>query len=419
MAFKILHTADWHIGQTLNGWTRSFEHRQFFAELKELVCAHNVDAVIVAGDVFDNQNPSAQASRMLYEALADLHHVRPHLQVVLVAGNHDPAGRLEAPGVLFERIGVHVCGGIRRDETGVDLSRHLVSLKDKNGVARACVLALPFPRAADLPGLHLAHEGEEGSPVVAAVRTLYDDATQRALLAANGLPLIATGHLHVGGAEESEGAERRILIGGEHAVPHSIFTEELAYVALGHLHKPQKVGRENIRYSGSPFPLSVAEQHYKHGLDLICFEDGASTPTLERLPLSRSVPFYRLGGSEGARLEDVPKLLEELPLDAELPVEQRPFVHVDLCPQVSSHGLKAQVEQMLEGFAVRGAGVAIKRKVRARAAQADVSEADSMAALAQMNPRDLFLQVFEEVHGEAASSVHQELFTKAVAENEQ
>ena len=86
--FKIIHTADWHIGQTLRGFSRESEHRAVFAELVHLVAAEEVDALIVAGDVFDTQNPAGEAQRLLYDLLGRLHEVRPKLTIVMTAGTY-------------------------------------------------------------------------------------------------------------------------------------------------------------------------------------------------------------------------------------------------------------------------------------------------------------------------------------------
>ncbi|MDD7910272.1 exonuclease SbcCD subunit D [Pseudovibrio exalbescens] len=412
MTLRVLHTADWHIGQTLNGWSRTFEHQAFFKQLTELVKAHDVDALVMAGDVFDNQNPSADATRLFYEALAELREVNPQFISVITAGNHDPAGRIEAPGVLFERIGVHALGMVHRHDEALDVDRHLVPLTGKDGRVEAYVLAIPFPRASDLP--RVSEEGEtEGSVVVRAVRALYEDAVARARERIADAPLIVTGHLHVWGAEESEGAERRILVGGEHAIPHSVFDESLAYVALGHLHKPQKVGRETIRYSGSPFPMSVTEQAYQHGVVLL--EVDGDKVTWERLPLERPVPFYRLGKGECLQLDEVPGALDALGLDEDLPIDQRPFVHVDLKPQVSGAGLRAELDRLLKGYPVRAAGLSVVRKDRSAP---EITEAEALVRLHELEPVDLFKTAFEAAHGVAPEASHLELFHRAAAEIE-
>ncbi|WP_444464985.1 exonuclease subunit SbcD [Rhodobacter capsulatus] len=269
---RLLHTADWHIGQTLNGWTREAEHRAFLTRLGEILVAERVDALLVAGDVFDGLNPSGEAQRLLYTALAGYLRANPRLQIVLSAGNHDPAQRLEAPEAMLRELGVHVLGTLTRGpEGGIDLDRHLIALRDGAGAVRAHLLALPFLRQADLPGLRLGAE-EDGAE--AAVRALLAETVARAAVRAKGLPLLAMAHLTCAGGLESAGAERRILIGGDHAVPPDVFPPALAYVALGHLHKPQSLDGGRLRYSGSPFPLSATEIGYDHGVTLLDLAHG-------------------------------------------------------------------------------------------------------------------------------------------------
>lgn len=168
---RILHTADWHIGQTLNGWSREYEHQVVCDALCDVIVAEGVDALLIAGDVFDGINPSGEAQRLLYAAIAGFLRVNPRLQIVITAGNHDPAQRLEAPEAVLNELGVHVLGTLRRDAADVDLQRHLIPLRDSTGTVRAHVLAVPFLRQADLPGLQLGATGGAESVVTAAVRS--------------------------------------------------------------------------------------------------------------------------------------------------------------------------------------------------------------------------------------------------------
>ena len=143
---KILHTADWHIGQTLAGFGREAEHRTALAQLVDLAAEEAVDAVIVAGDVFDTLNPSAEAQRLYFDTLVAFRRARPQAPIVVVAGNHDPAGRLEAPRELFALANLHVVGTIARAGNAYDLARHLVPVRDATGAVAAQILAVPFPR---------------------------------------------------------------------------------------------------------------------------------------------------------------------------------------------------------------------------------------------------------------------------------
>ena len=404
---RILHTADWHIGQTLNGWSRDAEHRAFLDHLGAVIEDHAVDALLVAGDVFDGINPSGDAQRLLYGALAGFLRRRPGLTIVMIAGNHDPAARLEAPQPVLRDLGVHVLGTLHRTADGVDMDRHLIPLRDAGGTLRAHVLAVPFLRAADLPGLSLGAEGAGESSVVAATRALHAQMTQAALARAEGLPLLAMGHLTCAGGLESEGAERRILIGGEHAVPPDIYPPGLCYVALGHLHRAQGLDGGRVRYAGSPFPLSATEIPYDHGVTLIDLSDGL---THRHIPLPRPVPCLRLPDRGAMALADLAAALAALPHDPALPRDLRPFVHVTLRPDRPATALMAEATALIDAAPVRLAGLRIDRPEAAALPDAPPP------SLAETTPEALFLQAFAAAHGTDPDARHLAAFRDALAE---
>jgi exonuclease SbcD len=402
---KIIHTADWHIGQTLRGFSRELEHRAVFADLIQLVVERAADALIVAGDVFDGQNPSGESQRLFYDLLVGLNRARPTLTIIIVAGNHDAAGRLAAPGALLEQFGVHVVGNIARRDGKIDLGRHLIALKDASGAVAAHVLAASYPTAACLPPL--TQGGPAGSPIVRAVAALYGELFESAAPLRAGLPLIATGHLHVAGGLESEGAERRILIGGEHAIPADIFARhDAAYVALGHLHRAQAVGGPSIRYSGSLFPLSSAEQPYRHGVTLVTL-DGANVQT-EHIPLARPIPFLRLPDQGALRLDELADRLSGLDLDPLMPLERRPFLDIRLAREGLASGFRAEVDRLVENFPVRlvDARVAATPEAAAEAAQA----LEPLVPLADRDPEEMFKRAFEKRNRKPAGPEHLDAF---------
>ena len=397
---RILHTADWHIGQTLSGFPRDSEHLAFLDHLGSLIVAHEVDALLVAGDVFDTINPSGEAQRMLYSALAHYIRLRPGLTVVMIAGNHDPAARLEAPEAVLRELGVHVVGTIH-----ADLSRHLIPLADKTGV-KAHVLAIPFLRPADLPGLTLTSPGGGEGAVVNALRALHASMTAEALAVAGNLALLAMGHLTCIGGEESKGAERPIRIGGEDAAPPDIYPKALAYVALGHLHKPQSLDGGRLRYSGSPFPLSASEIPYEHGVTLI---DLGETLSHQHIPLPRPVPHLRLPAKGAMPLSDLPALLASLSLNPETPHGLRPFVNVTLSADRPASQLKAEAEAVLDQYPVRVASLVIDRAITPLPDTPPPS-------LNETTPEALFAQAFQHSHGFAPLAAHIAAFRDALAE---
>lgn len=403
---SILHTADWHLGQTLMGWSRDHEHETALAALVDVAVAREIDALIVAGDVFDTQNPSARAENLFYRTLVQLREAIPHLTMIVTAGNHDPAGRLEAPRPVLAALGIHAVGSVVRSAAGLDLDRHLIPLADRAGRVHAHALVLPYLGPAALPPIDRRSE-EPGSPVVRAVRDFHDTAIAAARARIADAPLVVTGHLAVGGALESEGAERRILIGGEHAVPTDLFPADLAYVALGHLHRPQAIGRPTLRYAGSLFPLSATERGYDHGVSLVTIAAGATT--VEHLSLPRPVPFLRLPERGAAAPEEIEALFAGLGLDPDLAVDRRPWVQLALRLDRPAPGLKAELDRVAEAFPIRLVGHTIERP---ETAPATAISGSAFVDLADRDPEELFRLAFARRHGVGPEPVHLDAFAE-------
>ena len=412
---RVLHTGDWHIGQTLRGFSRESEHEAVFGCLESIVVEREVDALVVAGDVFDSQNPSGESQARFYALMARLHAARPDMTIVITAGNHDAAGRLEAPRPLLEAIGVHVVGNVRRRDGAIDLQRHLVPVRSAGGDVAAQVLAVSYPTAACLPPLSsLGAERRIGetSPIVRAVRDLYGQLFEAARPRLAGLPLLVTGHLHVAGGLESEGAERRILVGGEHAVPADVFPEEARYVALGHLHRAQGLGAGQVRYCGSLIPLSAAEQPYRHGVTLVTLGTGAAE--IEHIEIPRPVPFLRLPASGDMPLGDLGDHLAALALDPDLPLEARPYIQVRLVREGLLPGYRAEVDRIAESFPVRVVDVRVS--VPPRAAIEILEPEAPPPRLSERDPEELFRLAYRAKWEEEPEPAHLDVFHRARAE---
>ncbi len=392
---RLLHTGDWHLGATLQGWSREGEHRAALKQLVDIAIERAVDAVIVAGDIFDSLNPSAEAQRLLYDTLRDLRAACPHATIALVAGNHDPAGRLEAPRALFEIAGVLSVGVVARQDGAFDTRAHLTPIRNRKGRVGAHLLALPFLRPGDLP---LAGEDVVGSPVIWSVRELYREAIAAARADIGAAPLIVTGHLHVAGGLESEGAERRILVGGEHAAPPDIFPDDVAYVALGHLHRPQRVGRDNIRYSGALIPMSKSEIDYRHGVTIVDIDDNGRA-TSEHVALTRGVAHLRLPPRGALAKDDIEPALEALAL-SECAVSARPFVYLSVTIDGPAVGLKAEIDALCEKYPLRLVSLSIERP------HVEPAGLATPQRLAERLPLDLFCEAFLQAHGAAPSAAH-------------
>ncbi|MCE8032672.1 exonuclease SbcCD subunit D C-terminal domain-containing protein [Halomonas sp. MCCC 1A11057] len=396
---KFLHTADWHLGQTFHGQERHAEHRLFLDWLLETLVEREADALLVAGDVFDVVNPSLQAQALLYDFIVSAHERLPMLDIVLIAGNHDSGNRIELPAPLMRRLRTHALGRVRwLDDGTLDAERLLVPLTDASGETCAWCLALPFLRPAEVTG-HVQPGDTEDDDRSGSARNDYVAGISRVheqLIAAarehrqRGQALVAMSHAHLHGAAVSEASERPIVIGGEESISAGLFPPDIAYVALGHLHRAQQVGEARIRYSGSPLPLDFSEVAYPHQVVEAVLE-GESLAATEAIPVPRPVAMYRVGPNE---LDAVLAELEVLPNDPTLPRERWPWLEVRVELSAPVPDLRAQVEAVLEGKAVR------LLRLERRLPQHEGGPASERVDLEQLGPRRLFQRTWEKQWGE-------------------
>lgn len=267
--FRVLHTADWHLGKTLCDHDRAPEHSRFLDFLLRVIEEEKVDALVVAGDVFDSANPPQAAERLYFDFIARLHALG-RCQVVITAGNHDSPTHLEAPRQLLRALNVHVAGVHDRDP-----GRTLVPLPSA-GDAQVVVAAVPFLRDRDLrTGVLGQSQDEIQQDLHRGLRECYGSvAAAAAHWRERNVPVLATGHLTMLGGNVS-GSERTIHIGGLGTIGPDLFDEVFCYGALGHLHRPQAVGgQERLRYSGSPVALSFGEAADHKEVRLLDFRAG-------------------------------------------------------------------------------------------------------------------------------------------------
>jgi exonuclease SbcD len=375
---RLLHTSDWHLGHSLHGVGREREHAAFLAWLVEAIAREKVDAVVITGDVFDGSTPPAAAEAMWFRFLADARACAPGLQIVAIAGNHDSPARLSAPAPLLEALGVRVIASVPRDP------RDLVV--DLGG---AVVAAVPFLRPIDLPDVR------EASDAMEAVRAVYADALAAARAARRGRPIVVTGHLFVAGASPSWMSERRIITGGQEAVDAALFDgDDVAYVALGHLHRAQRVGgREHVRYAGSPIPLAMVEADYRHQIAIVDLI-GPGPARVRTLEVPRAVELVRVPKHGAAPLDDVVAAIERMPRAAAEPPEDRPFLEVAVALERPEPRLRDRIEAAAAGRAVR----LVKIHAHVTGDRAALGDVVVGKALADLDPREVLAQRWARDH---------------------
>jgi exonuclease SbcD len=395
---RLLHTSDWHLGQTLHNFDRTHEHQRFLDWLLDTIVAEQADALLIAGDIFDNSNPSAASQRQLYRFLQQARAKSPQLDIVIVAGNHDSPGRLEAPGPLLEAHGTRVVGHVVRNGDGaIDLERMVVPLTNRDGSVKAWCVAIPFLRPGDVPCVDAGSALDNAAidAYLSGIALLYQQAYALARSrCTKGEAIVAMGHCHMVGGDSSPDSERRILIGGTEALPSSMFDPGIAYAALGHLHLAQKVGKqEHMRYCGSPIPLSFAEIGYQHQVLRIDL-DGDKAREIVPLHVPRAVELLRVP-SQPAPLTQVIAELVGLDLP-DAPLHEQPYLEVRVLMDGPEPSLRAQVEAALEGKPVRLAKIEPTRKV---VTAPGFEPALSLDQLAQLQPDDIFRRLWQQRFG--------------------
>ena len=303
---KIIATSDWHIGNVFHGVDRIAEHQHFLSWLTGQITKHQPDVLLVAGDVFDNGNPSAAAQSLYYEFMADVTSRCPWLQVVITAGNHDSANRLEAPRALLHHHRVEVRGSVRRHWVGdveggdrwtSDFADLLIPVVSRNNTERALVLAVPFLRSdVMVDGSYSKGVNALLSELTAYARDHYPDT-----------PLIMMAHMYATGADIAKDCSERIVVGGMEQVDMDEWAVRPDYLTCGHIHKRQHIWGTNwARYTGSVLPMSFAESDYQHGVDLITL--APEGPTVSFLEYR---PQHRLVSLPEAELKSLLKMVSE------------------------------------------------------------------------------------------------------------
>jgi exonuclease SbcD len=292
---RVLHTSDWHLGHRLHDQDRNEEHAQFLEWLLGAIETQRADALVVAGDIFDTANPTHAALEQYYRFLMGLRQTCCR-HVVIIGGNHDSPGTLNAPREILRFLNIHVTGKAHDNPDD-----ELISLRDRAGRLEGVICAVPFLRDRDI---RQAVAGESYAEMEARLKEgivrRYRQAAAHALpFKELPIPVIATGHLFASGGQLSdalEGSEKPIHIGTLGNVHADEFPDTFDYIALGHLHRPQQVsGRAHIRYAGSPLPLSFSEFEDRKTVYLVEFS-GSRLESVAPLEVPSRRRLVRLRG---------------------------------------------------------------------------------------------------------------------------
>ncbi len=287
---KLLHTSDLHLGHQLFGYDRTEEQQSMLEQIEEIVRTQMPDVLLVCGDVYHVSQPSSAVQTMFTEAIVRMHLAHPEMVIVITAGNHDSATRHEIFQAPWKALNVHAVGNINRD----DASKQIIEIPGKGFVA-----AVPYVSGRNLP------------------ENYYNELLDRvAQVNTEGLPVVLTAHTTVAGCDfsghdSSTSSER--TVGGIDSFDISTITGHYDYLALGHIHRSQKIG-DRGRYCGTPLAVSFDES-YAHSVTIVELENGAEAPVISTVDIANPRPLVTLPTQGFTEWEEAVKLLQDYPSD--------------------------------------------------------------------------------------------------------
>jgi exonuclease SbcD len=379
---KILHTADWHVGKTLRRRPRLVESAEVLTEVVQLAAEHEVDLVLVSGDVFDQFAPSAEAERIVYDALLGLRATGS--AVLVIPGNHDNGKRFAAIEALSDAAGIRVVPEVRRPEAG-----GVVEILSRDGEQVAQVAALPWVNERSLIG------AEEMMGLEEDPNKAYAESVARLLGALcadfdQGKIHLLAAHVFVGGAKVG-GGERELTIGELFAITPQALPHAPQYIALGHVHRPQEITAAGVpaRYAGSLLQLDFGEREQEKSVALVNVEPGKPADV-------RTVAL-----SGGRRLLDVAGTLAEL---RALELDPHAFLRVTLRCDGPAPGLADEVREILPG------ALDVRLEYERIETQPEPGEQQ------RLKPRELFGRYYRHHHGAEANEKLMKLFDELFEE---
>ena len=393
--FRFIHTSDWHLGQNFYGYDRSEEQSDFLQQLADIVRKHTPDALLVSGDIYNTAAPSNAAVNMYVNAMLDIHRACPTMAIIVIAGNHDSASRLDSDRRLWELAGVTVVGSIARGDKGkADLAHHLVNVGDKGIVA-----AVPFAYPASFP-LTTDDPMDSAQRQQAYFQALLDLADAHNT---NGLPVVLMAHLAVSNSDFT-GHDRDMKM---ECVDLSTLGTGYDYAALGHIHRPQQVS-EHARYCGTPVPVSFDEQ-CEHSVTIVEIDAHGSQPVISTKQIKNIKPLHTIPANEPVDFETALQQLQAINPN------ERSYIRLNVkVDRYLPHGAQEKAVQAVKDKQCRFCE--IKKTVTAteyhRASQMTVEQ------LNRMLPLDVANQFFIDKTGEPMTQQEQAMFNEIYHEIE-
>jgi len=375
---KILHTADWHLGQKFFHRNREEEHKAALDWLAEFIIAEGVELLIVAGDIFDTDSPPNYARKLYFDFLKRLINTCCE-DIVIIAGNHDSANMIDAAKELFKLLNVHIVGHITDDRKS-----QIIEIRGaNNGPLKAVVGAVPYLRDKDI---RKSVSGEDSSQRLESLRSgvkqHYNEIeTELKPYKKENIPVIVTGHLYASGGERVKDRPNSIhlAVGSLGVIDNDSFSEDFDYVALGHLHREQSLDKnKSIWYSGALIPLDFSEHNIPQAVRLVEFKNKEifSQKSI-KVPLKRKIRHYT------GNLEHISKKLENLDMDVELET----WLRLDVETTSYSPNLHSDLEELIKG---KPAEIITSKQLTAQKSETDEDAFKNLQSLQDLEEIEVF-----------------------------
>ncbi len=361
---KFFHLSDLHIGKQLHHYNLKEDQQAVFAQIIENVKKEKPEAVLISGDIYDSAVPSAEAVAVFDEFLTALCAVEPAVSVLIIAGNHDSGKRLSYASRILHASRVYIAGlpPMTEDE-------HLQKVTFEDDYGKADFYLLPFTKP--------SHVRQFGDAAVMNYQEAVKFLLSREEIDASRRNVILSHQFYVAGSNTPEQSDSEMhTVGGLDQVDISVL-EKFDYAALGHIHRPQKMGRESIRYCGTPLQYSISEAGDKKSITMVTLKEKGTAPVIEKIPLIPLHPVRKLTGTLHEILENAKESQRE------------DYVSITLTDDIDPYYPKERLEEIYRRILELRIDNARTRKIL------DFTENETEI----MHPKEAYIAFFEEMHG--------------------
>lgn len=330
---KVLHTSDWHIGRKLYNKDIKEDFSFFFSWLIELINREKIDVLVIAGDIFDLAYPSNESLNQYFDYLKQLHDSYCK-KIIITSGNHDSVSTLNAPKNILRHFDIIVVG-----KSSENIEEQIIEIKNEENKTKLVICAIPYLRDTDIRKSIAGESYEDKALAIKeGIINYYKKFADKVKHYKEKLiPVIATGHFFLTDSKMDD-AERELYIGSLQQISSRKFPEIFDYFALGHIHRPQIVGnKKNVRYSGSPLPMSFSERNQQKSVVLIDFSKEIKIRTVN-IPKCRDIILFK------GNFEKVKQKISEY----KIPDENKTWAEIEIIEELYNPELKTQAEEFIE-----------------------------------------------------------------------